>query len=228
MKEKTINSFSIYAEYMDLFELLPTEEERGQLIWKILKYMFYDEIPVLNDNQTRIFNNLKRPLDKSKKKSNKNQNEIKTEPKQNQNETKSKAHQDVNVNVNVDVNGKKEDRVIGEEEKKEEKIHFAEFVSMTNAEYEKLVSTYGKKSADQCIQTLDNYKGSSGKKYKSDYRAILSWVVDKLNLNSKSKNPEWFDKDLKNEEMSEEDKKELDEILSSIEKTVGGENGKTI
>ena len=25
-----------------------------------------------------------------------------------------------------------------------------------------------------------NYKGSSGKKYKSDYRAILTWVIDKV------------------------------------------------
>lgn len=88
---------------MDLFELLPTEEEQGQLVWKILKYMFYDEIPILNDNQTRIFNNLKRPLDKSKKKSNKNQNEIKRESNQNQNETKIETHQDVNVNVNDNV-----------------------------------------------------------------------------------------------------------------------------
>ena len=52
---------------------------------------------------------------------------------------------------------------------------------MTNAEYQQLVSTYGKNFADQCIKILDNYKGSSGKKYKNDYRAILSWVVGKIN-----------------------------------------------
>lgn len=71
------------------------------------------------------------------------------------------------------------------EEKKEtknelEKIHFAEFVTMTNDEYEKLVVAYGKELADQCIEKLDNYKGSNGKKYKSDYRAILSWVLDEV------------------------------------------------
>lgn len=62
----------------------------------------------------------------------------------------------------------------------EEKKHLAEFVSMTNAEYEKLVNTYGKKFADQCVFVLDNYKGSSGKKYKSDYRAILNWVIKRV------------------------------------------------
>ena len=62
----------------------------------------------------------------------------------------------------------------------EAQIHFAEFVSMTNAEYEKLVSTYGPNFVDQCIKKLDDYKGATGKKYKSDYRAILSWVVDEI------------------------------------------------
>lgn len=86
-----------------------------------------------------------------------------------------------NENENININKIKDNRKRGSKgEKKEEKIHFAEFVSMTNAEYEKLVSTYGKKFADQCINVLDNYKGAKGKNYKSDYRAILSWVIDKV------------------------------------------------
>ena len=86
-----------------------------------------------------------------------------------------------NINKNIIKNENKDNRNRGSKGKrKEEKIHFAEFVSMTNAEFEKLVSTYGKDFADQCIKKLDNYKGSSGKNYKSDYRAILSWVVDEI------------------------------------------------
>ena len=34
------------------------------------------------------------------------------------------------------------------------------------------------------IEILDNYKGSSGKKYSSDYRAILNWVVGRYNEES--------------------------------------------
>jgi len=60
------------------------------------------------------------------------------------------------------------------------KIKFAEFVSMTNDEYEKLLATYGKEMTAKLIEILDNYKGATGKKYKSDYRAILSWVVEKV------------------------------------------------
>lgn len=90
-------------------------------------------------------------------------------------------NENINININKNIINNKDNRKRGSKGKKEEeKIHFAEFVSMTNAEYEKLVSTYGKEFADQCINSLDNYKGSTGKKYKSDYRAILSWVIDKV------------------------------------------------
>ena len=88
-----------------------------------------------------------------------------------------------NVNENINENNRKK----GSKGKKEDKIDFAEFVSMTNAEHEKLVSTYGKDFADQCILVLDNYKGSSGKTYKNDYRAILNWVVDKVKQSYKAK-----------------------------------------
>lgn len=70
----------------------------------------------------------------------------------------------------------------------EKKKHFAEFVTMTDVEYEKLVNTYGKEFADQCITRLDNYKGANGKKYKSDYRAILNWVVERETEEQSKKN----------------------------------------
>ncbi|MDE6132591.1 MAG: phage replisome organizer N-terminal domain-containing protein, partial [Oscillospiraceae bacterium] len=58
-----------------------------------------------------------------------------------------------------------------------EKIQFAEFVSMTNDEYTSLVAKVGEQGAKRCIEILDNYKGSSGKTYKSDYRTMLNWVI---------------------------------------------------
>ena len=103
----SVKSFTIYEEYYDLITLLD-EEEQKDLIMAIIEYMFKDKKPTLNDKQMKIFNNLKRPLDKSKIKSKatskQNQNEIKMKSKQNQNEIKTKTHQDVNVIVNVNVN----------------------------------------------------------------------------------------------------------------------------
>lgn len=82
---------------------------------------------------------------------------------------------------------------IEEIKKNENKVYYADLVAMTNVEYEKLVSTYGKSFADKCIDVLDNYKGSSGKKYENDYRAILSWVVDKVKTSSEKTNNKYSD-----------------------------------
>ncbi len=60
------------------------------------------------------------------------------------------------------------------------KKSFAEFVNMTEDEHEKLIAKYGKETTAEMIEILDNYKGASGRKYKSDYRAILSWVVKRV------------------------------------------------
>jgi hypothetical protein len=62
---------------------------------------------------------------------------------------------------------------------KPEKIKYADFVSLTNAEYKALVAKLGEEGTKRCIEILDNYKGATGKKYKSDYRAILNWVVER-------------------------------------------------
>lgn len=117
-----MNGFTIYKEYYELITLL-TEKEQQEILLAITKYMFEDIEPVLNDKQTKIFNNLRRPLEKSKKKSKsgstnkskenqnknkkvtkQNQNEIKIKSNNNQNENETKTHQDVNVIVNVNDN----------------------------------------------------------------------------------------------------------------------------
>lgn len=124
-----MNGFTIYKEYYELITLL-TEREQQELLLAITKFMFEDVEPTLNDKQTKIFNNLRRPLEKSKKRSKcgsitksnenqeeneiktkENQKEIKTKSNENQKENETKTHQDVNVivnvNDNVDVNVKK-------------------------------------------------------------------------------------------------------------------------
>lgn len=60
------------------------------------------------------------------------------------------------------------------------KTQFADFVSMTDDEHQKLVAKYGEEDTLRMIEILNNYKGSKGKKYDSDYLAILNWVVKRL------------------------------------------------
>lgn len=223
-----MKSFTIYKEYYELSTFLSVREQED--FWlKIIKYMFEDIEPSLNTNQQKIFDNLRRPLDKSKKrsksgstKSNENQNEIKIETNKNQNENKTKTHQDVYVNVN-NLENKKDIRGMGEEEEEEtfandKKIQFADFVTMTNAEYAKLVSTYSKEFADRCIEKLSNYKGASGKKYKSDYRAIKNWVVDTVKKTMKEpvSIPNWFDQTQTTNGLNANEYDEMEKLLSDI------------
>ena len=76
--------------------------------------------------------------------------------------------------------GKKPKTPKKKEDEQPGKVKYAEFVRMTEEEYEKLVAQYGKDMVARMIEVLDNYKGQNGKTYKSDYRAILNWVVERV------------------------------------------------
>lgn len=85
----------------------------------------------------------------------------------------------------IEENSREENRVV---ESSRGRTQYAENVKMTEDEFKKLVDQFGLEDTNRMIEILDNYKGSSGKKYKSDYRAILSWVVDRLK-EEKTKKP---------------------------------------
>lgn len=61
-------------------------------------------------------------------------------------------------------------------EVKKEKIAVAEHVRVSQAEYDQLVDKLGEDLTQTYIERLDNYIGSKGKRYKSHYRTILTWV----------------------------------------------------
>ena len=72
---------------------------------------------------------------------------------------------------------------------KELKTKYADYVKMKEKEYAKLVERFGTTFTDKCIEVLDNYKGSKGVTYKDDYRAILSWVVKRVEGDGYKPNP---------------------------------------
>lgn len=60
------------------------------------------------------------------------------------------------------------------------KEEYADGVTMTLKEYENLCKKVGSvEGAKRCIEILSNYKLANGKKYKSDYHAILNWVISR-------------------------------------------------
>jgi len=67
---------------------------------------------------------------------------------------------------------------------KPQKKAYAEFVFLTEAEYERLIKDYGEADTLRMIEILDNYIGQNpsknGKKYTDHNRVIRGWVKDRL------------------------------------------------
>lgn len=76
-------------------------------------------------------------------------------------------------------------------------------VKLTDEEYEKL------KEANLLpyIEKLSSYIASKGKKYKSHYATILNWSGKEQKIT-----PNWFDKEQEQQELTDEEKKEFDDL----------------
>lgn len=61
------------------------------------------------------------------------------------------------------------------------KIKFKEFVELTQTEYDSLLTKHGQEFLNRMLDILDAYKGSSGKKYASDYHTMKlgGWVYNR-------------------------------------------------
>jgi hypothetical protein len=98
------------------------------------------------------------------------------------------------------------------------KILYGEFVELLDSEYESLVQKYGQEFTQTCIETLDNYKGQSGTKYKSDYRAILNWVVERVSEKAtRSKSKPKLEIASRNETSSDDDFEEAMRIAKLLD-----------
>lgn len=84
----------------------------------------------------------------------------------------------------------KPSRIKKKKEEKPEvlKNEVCEKVFLTKEETEKITEKIGLLGYNFCIQKLSAYKISSGKTYKSDYGAILNWVMDEFEKTTKGNN----------------------------------------
>lgn len=88
------------------------------------------------------------------------------------------TNNNVDINIYDNLNNNKNHSINRVSKKEvEQKHHYAPCVMLTESEYGKLVEAHGEEGAVWMVRKLDDYKAASGKTYKSDYRAILNWVV---------------------------------------------------
>jgi len=89
----------------------------------------------------------------------------------NKNPNKPKKPDSDNKNKNDNKNDNDNKSVI-------KKINIRPFVSISQPELDKLYSEYLEHEVNWMLDKLNDYKASTGKKYKSDYHAINVWVKD--------------------------------------------------
>lgn len=82
------------------------------------------------------------------------------------------------ISLNDDIGATKESKEKVKEKEKKRKVRVRDYVTLHTHEIEKLKNDFGEQAYEWMVDRLDNYKGSRGKRYKDDYRAILSWVVN--------------------------------------------------
>jgi len=131
-----------------------------------------------------------------------------TNEQQSNNKQLTTTNNDKNDNndliMNNNENNEKKEKPKKEKPKKEKQVKnkYLEFVFLTNEEYQKLIVTFDELKTKQYIENLNNYIGSTGKKYQSHYHTILNWSKkDKTDnkpkpkpiLKSKSEEDDFFE-----------------------------------
>ena len=178
-------------------------EERAELWQAIMEYwMFWKEPP---QKFKRDFVNVRFILDKSKTLKQKRSDAWKqhTGNQYTQWDTKWKAQktpveQMEQAGTNGTNKNKKENKNIKEENIKKK---YLDFVLLSDEEYWKLLNIFWKERLDKEIQKLNNYIGSSWKKYKSHYFTIRQWNQEFIQeLEKRKKETETIKQDLPSEE----------------------------
>ena len=191
-------TFKFFRSFYEAAFHLTDKEQQADFLMAICAYALNGDEPQLEGVAAALFLLVKPNIDASRKKAengasgaskreaNAKQTASKTEA--NRKQTASKREANVKQPASEEGSRKKEEgsKDVGGNNpptpfgKDKDRVQWAEHVFMTVSDHEKLMKQYGEADTKRLVEILDNYKGSSGKKYKDDYRAILSWCVDRL------------------------------------------------
>jgi hypothetical protein len=183
LKDKTTAIYSAINELIEVGyckRIYYTKEYEGKKVRGGVEYIFYENLNLENldldnldlENQPQI-----RTKEKKELITNENTNSITTpEILENKNE------------ISLIKTEEERKKVAPKKENKPQpqkfKVPKYESVSFTLDQMRALEERFGS-DTEWIIKTLHNYKMSSGKKYKSDYHAIFTWVIDKYNKEKK-------------------------------------------
>lgn len=216
------DSFVLYtSQYVAIKEL--EDEQLGRLFRALFEKQLGNEVVLTNDIKIAFnFINNQMVVDnqKYKKKCETLKNNAKKggAPKGNQNAKKQKQPNREKNNLNDNDNDN--EIIINDnlkEKNKKEKNSFGEFknVLLNEEELEKLKQRFS--DYELRIEKLSNYIASKGDRYKSHYATILNWARNEKKESDVAEiKPEWYGKEVKKKEMSQEEVEELENILSEF------------
>lgn len=216
------DSFVLYtSQYVAIKEL--EDEQLGRLFRALFEKQLGNEVVLTNDIKIAFnFINNQMVVDnqKYKKKCETLKNNAKKggAPKGNQNAKKQKQPNREKNNLNDNDNDN--EIIINDnlkEKNKKEKNSFGEFknVLLNEEELEKLKQRFS--DYELRIEKLSNYIASKGDRYKSHYATILNWARNEKKESDVAEiKPEWYGKEVKKKEMSQEEVKELENLLSEF------------
>ena len=167
-------SFIAYSDWKDTFDAL-SDDKAGILIKHIFSYV-NDENPITDDLIIKaVFPNIKNTLKRDLKKWDKQYK---------QRVDAGKRSAEIRKRNATVVNGRSVSSTVSVSDSVN--VSVSDNVILKEKEKEKLIGLYGLDGFEWMVDKLSNYKLASGKKYKSDYGAINSWVVKEF---KKEKNP---------------------------------------
>lgn len=241
------NSFILYKDQQEIIDKL-SDENAGKLIKAIYKYANTGEIPELNELLSIAIIPFKQSIDRNsekweetkekrrkagkisaekKKQVSTNQTHVESVEQKvtnsthvesvEQTSTNSTVNVNVSDNVSVSVNNKEKNIL------KKEKHKYGKFgrVKLTDVEYDRLVSEYGQNFIDNQIESLDEYVESNNNKNKyTNFNLVLRRSIREKWFERKQtvKEPQWFNKENKSEEVSVEEQLELEKMLGDMTK----------
>jgi hypothetical protein len=208
-----MNQFIFYKSFYEAILYLP-KEVRGEVYEMICQYCFEGKEPEGDGMAKAMFTMMKANIDSANKRylasiengkkggAPKGNQNAKKQPKNNleltQKQPKNNHNNNINNNNNKNNNNNinnniKDNRVVGEEENKNEKHCYGEFkrIKLTDKEYNKLINDYGEELIKEKIQQLDEYiqMNNNKNKYK-DFNLVLrkaireNWFINKNKNNN--------------------------------------------
>lgn len=207
-----------------------SDKEVGQIFRKILKYVKEEPLPKLERHLEMVFDFIRVDLDKNLRKYEDTCKRRKEAIQKRWNNTNEYNSIQMNTNDTDSDNEYEYDYESSKEDKKEIKTK-KKFIKPSLEE----VNSYclernNKVDAQRFIDYYEANGWKVGRNSMKDWKAaIRTWEKNEGSFSnkrvikqekSKEELPKWFNQDLKNEKMTEEEKEEFDDILNSIENSI--------